>query len=130
MNVIKTSFLIAVLLLSLTGFAQTTTIVEGRVIDRTTHQPMDYANIRFKGSLSAIRTDTAGYYKVSTTQKVKAIVVSYLGYQSSEFPIQMGVTNHIDVQLKPQNIELSELIVRPHRKKKRDHCYPNVRQNV
>ena len=120
MNVLKVTFLIWVLLICLPGFGQTTTIVEGRVTDKNTHQPMDYANVRFKGSLSAIRTDSAGYFRSSTTQKVKAVVVSYLGYQSSEYPVQMGVSNHIDAQLKPQNIELSELIVRPHRKKKRE----------
>jgi hypothetical protein len=120
MNVLKATFFIWLLLFSQHGIGQTTTVVEGRVTDKNTHQPMDYANIRFKGSLSAMRTDTGGYFKVSTTQKVKAIVVSYLGYQSAEFPVQMGVSNHIDVQLKPQNIELSELIVRPHRKKKRE----------
>lgn len=119
MNVIKPIFLIGVLILSLSGHAQTT-VVEGRVTDKNTHQPMDYANVRFKGSLSAIRTDSAGYFRISTSQKVKAIVVSYLGYQSSEVPVQPGISNHVDVQLKPQNIELSELIVRPHRKKKRE----------
>ena len=120
MNVIKVIFFFSVLQLSLIGFAQTVTVVEGRVTDKNTHQGMDYVNIRFKGSLNAIRTDTAGYYKISTTQKVKAIVASYLGYQSFEAPVQLGISNHIDVVLKPQNIELSELIVKPHRKKKKE----------
>ena len=119
MNSFKLFVFFSALLITLTGTSQTTT-VEGRVTDKNTHQGLDYANIRFKGYLNGgVRTDTAGYYKITTTQKVKSLVVTYLGYQSMEIPLQAGVSNHVDAQLKSQNIDLKELVVKPSKKKKR-----------
>jgi hypothetical protein len=104
---------------TLNSLAQTTTIVEGRVTDKNTNQGLDYASVRFRGNLNGVQTDTAGYYKISTSQKVKSIIVSYLGYQTAELPVQPGA-NHVDFQLKWQNINLNELVVKPTRKRKRE----------
>ena len=116
----KIFFLFCILCSYRAGFSQTATIVEGRVTDKNTNEPLDYASVRFKGSFSGVKTDTAGYYKLSTTSKVKTLLVTYLGYQNAEIPVQPGVSNHIDVQLKSQNINLKELVVKPGRKRKKE----------
>jgi len=107
------------LLSAFVGSSQTATVVEGRVTDKNTNEGLDYASVRFKGSLGGVKTDTAGYYKISTTQKVKSVVVSYLGYQNLELPVQPG-NNHLDFKMKSQNINLKELVVKPTKKRKKE----------
>ena len=119
MKPLKIFFLFYILCGVLTAYSQTTT-AEGRVTDKNTNQALDYASVRFKGSFSGVKTDTAGYFKISTTGKVKSLFVSYLGYQNAEIPVQQGISNHIDVQLKSQNIDLKELVVKPGKRKKKD----------
>ncbi len=115
----KIFFLFYFLCCSWVSFSQVVTVVEGKVTDQTTHEPLDYASIRFKGSFSGVKTDTAGYFKISTTGKVKSLLITYLGYQNTEIPVQPGA-NHIDVQLKSQNINLKELVVKPGKRKKKE----------
>ena len=105
---------------ALQGFSQTPTVVEGRVTDKNTNEALDYASVRFKGSFTGVKTDTAGYFKLSSTGKVKTLLVTYLGYQNAELPVQPGVNNHIDIQLKSQNINLKELVVKPGKRKKKE----------
>ena len=119
MSLSRLIFLLFIFITPLRILSQTTS-VEGRVTDKSSGLGLDYANVRFKGYLNGgVKTDTAGYYKITSTQKVKSLVVSYLGYQNSEIVIQPGTTNHINVQLKPQNIELKELVVKPPKRKKK-----------
>ena len=100
-------------------FGQSTTTVVGKVVDKKTHAPLDYSNVRFKGNLTGVHADSLGNFKISTTQKVKALVVSYLGYLTTEVPIQYGLDNkNVLVELKPLDITLKEVVVKPGKKKK------------
>ncbi len=119
MGLKKGTLLFTALLGILAVFAQNT-VIDGKVTDKATHEALDYANVKFKGTFAGVKTDSAGYYRITSTQKVKSIVVSYLGYQSVEVLVQQGVANHLDVQLVLQSVELRELVVKPPKKKKRE----------
>src|SRR5580698_3262908 len=118
-SIVIFSFVVALFnFASLSG--QNPTVAEGRVIDNKTHAPIDYANIRFKGNLSGVHADSLGYFKISTSQKTKTLVVSSLGYQSAEVPIQSGAVNkNMVVELKSLDITLKEVVVKPGKGKKR-----------
>jgi hypothetical protein len=101
-------------------FAQApATIAEGIVRDKKTHQPLEAANVRFKGSLAAVLTDSTGYYKLSTILRPRAVVASYLGYEAAEMPIIPGKKNEIDIELKGQNVNLKEIVIKPPKRKKK-----------
>jgi hypothetical protein len=119
MKCFKFSLLLFSTILYKSLFSQTTTIVEGRIIDGKTNAPLEFANIRFKGNLGGVRSDTAGYYKISTTNRPKTIVISYLGYETKDTAIQAGKSNHIDIRLNPLNVNLKEVIVKPPKRKKK-----------
>ncbi len=115
----KALFSLFALLNSALLFGQSPTTVEGKVIDKKTRAPLDYANVRFKGILTGVHTDSVGNFKITTTTKVKTLVGSYLGYQTTEVPIQYGVSNkNIVIELRPLDIDLKEVVVKPGKKKK------------
>ncbi|MDB5284635.1 MAG: hypothetical protein JWO06_3710, partial [Bacteroidota bacterium] len=110
------------ILLSLSGFfscfSQSTT-VEGRVVDKKTREVISDANVRFKGSFVTTRTDSLGIFRITSFQKVNAIVVSYLGYQANEVAIKNGQSNKVEVELSSGNINLKEVVIKPGKKRKK-----------
>lgn len=106
------------LLCSVALFSQTPTIVTGRVVDKTNHKGIDYANIRFKGTTGGIGSDTAGYFKISTTSKSRVLIVSLIGFQTAEVAVTPGITNKVVIELSPKDVNLKEVIVKPKKRKR------------
>ncbi|HEX2609254.1 MAG TPA: hypothetical protein VHK91_17855, partial [Flavisolibacter sp.] len=63
------------MLLSLTGFAQVTTI-KGSVVDAATRIPIGFANVYFKNGKGII-ADSSGHFEISTTTSSSELQVSY-----------------------------------------------------
>ena len=118
MKFTKALFTLFILLGCLPCFSQSTS-VEGRVIDKKTHEAISDANIRFKGSLTTTRSDSTGNFKIISPVKVNTIVISYLGYQTTEFAIKGGQTNHVNAELSSSNVNLKEVIIKPGKKRKK-----------
>ncbi|MCW3128431.1 MAG: hypothetical protein JWO03_4089, partial [Bacteroidetes bacterium] len=101
------------------SFAQSTpTIVTGKVTDKKTGEPVEFAIVRFKGSANGVATDSSGSFYITSTSLQSAVDVSFLGYKAFSTPINTGATNHLSVQLVPDNVELNEVIVKPKKHKR------------
>ncbi len=92
------------------GFAQTTT-VHGKVTDQITGKPIPYVTVVFKNSLKGATTDTLGLYKLSTKEYVDSIQFSAVTYLSKTHFIHTGKTSELNISLKPDTINLSEVKV-------------------
>jgi hypothetical protein len=104
--------LIVILLIVSQGYSQSTTI-RGKVTDRETGKPVPYVSVVFKNTVTGTTTDTLGVYKLTTKEYVDSVEFATVTYQSKTLFIGRGRTTELNVTLKPDTINLSEVRVVP-----------------
>src|ERR1700744_6448936 len=115
----RLSSVIYLLLLASLSFAQTApTVVTGVVTDGRNKQTMPAVSVVFNGTTIGGTTDADGKYTISTTQAVKQIKVSSIGYKDAILTIQPGSTQTINVRLGPSASQLNEVVVKAGKKPK------------
>ncbi len=107
MRKIKLFFAAAVMLLSALAYGQNIT-VSGVVTDANNGEPVPFAAIQLKGTMTGASTDVDGKYFVSVPSN-GTLVFSSIGYVSQE--IQVSGRNVINVSLAPDSETLDETIV-------------------
>ena len=90
--------------------------IKGVVTDSVTHEPLMLVSIQYKGSSYGTRTNEDGEYRLAARQGLNEVTFSYLGYITKTIKVEPGTTT-LDVQLVPDNIVLSELVVKPKRER-------------
>lgn len=112
---IKSFLLIWVLMIgTLTASAQK---IQGVVTDSLTNEPIPYASVYYDGKGVGGITDADGRYSVETRQGWNKLTFSSVGYVNKVVTIIPGVTKTMNVKLRPDDIELQEVIVKPKREK-------------
>ena len=79
---LNTAFL---LFLSFSLFAQST--ITGRVLSGSDKQPVVGATVQAKGGKSATTTGSDGSFSLTSNQKVSALVITIVGYESITVPV-------------------------------------------
>lgn len=94
---------------------QAQTVVEGRVTDWKSDDPISYANIAFVNHPTVgTTTDFEGFFKLKTNkQGIDSIRVSQMGYDNKTIAVKAGRRQKIKVKLKPTTYEMKELVVKP-----------------
>ncbi|HWB63028.1 MAG TPA: DUF5686 family protein, partial [Chitinophagales bacterium] len=110
---------IAVHWLSFLHAQNAATAAQGRITDKKTHAPLEFANVRFKGIQGGVQSDSTGHYNISTTAHPKILQVTFLGFKPVEKPVQIGKVNNIDIELEPNDIDLTEVVVKPGKRRKK-----------
>src|SRR5699024_264675 len=90
------------------GFAQNTTM-NGTVNDAQTKETLPGVNILVKGTSTGTSTDAKGTFELTVGSLQDTLVVSFIGYQSQEVPINGRM--EIEVSMKQMAISGDELIV-------------------
>ncbi|UOB17803.1 SusC/RagA family TonB-linked outer membrane protein [Abyssalbus ytuae] len=90
------------------SFAQERNIT-GTVISGDDLQPLPGVSVVIKGTNTGIVTDFDGKYSITVNNNNDVLIFSYLGYANQE--IAVGTKNQIDVTLKININELTEVIV-------------------
>ncbi len=103
----KMSFLILCVLLTQISFAQTKTVT-GKVLDDK-GSPVQGATVTIKGSRTGTATDATGSFKLSVAANAKTLVVSSVGFSSTE--IDISDKTDVSVALTPSNASLNEVVV-------------------
>ena len=86
-----------------TDINQVTGIITGENGD-----PLPGVNVLIKGTTVGTVTDLNGYYSITLPNGSQILNISYVGYQSQDFPVNSGVMN---VQLRPDVTQLNEVVV-------------------
>jgi len=92
-------------------FAQET-IIQGKVIDAASGDPIPYANIVFKGTSIGTTSDFDGNYLLKTTKPTDSIFASYIGYKPRHKAIKKGVKQVINFQLEEDVTKLQEIVIK------------------
>ena len=116
-NFSKSLFAITTLFLLLTNqlvFAQTQKIT-GTVRDKNTKQPLYSAVVSVKGTSTGTNTDLDGKFSLNVDlSSPKTLVISYLGYQSTEVVVSKNKTT-VDVTLSENVVTSKEVTVQSSR---------------
>lgn len=83
--------------------------VTGRVVDASDGSPLPGVNIILKGTTTGTSTDSDGIFQLTVPSLSDTLVVSYIGYQRTEIPID-GRAN-LNIELASQIYTGEELVV-------------------
>ena len=89
------------------------TVVNGKVTDAETFEPVSFANIVFKGTSIGARSDFEGNFALKGNDTSDSVTVSFIGYETRTIKIIKGQEQNIDIQLHPALYSLKEVKVRP-----------------
>ena len=94
-------------------FAQTTGKIRGKVIDKSTGEPLPFANVIIEGTTIGAATDLNGeYIIVNVPVEIYTLVASMMGYSSmkvEDVKISVGMTTTINFKLEPTMIKGKEV---------------------
>jgi hypothetical protein len=104
-------FLIILIAGSFTSiYAQDHFTIKGRVTDASSGDPIPFANIAIKASLSGTTTNFDGFYQLTYEAPADSLLVTYVGYITRSKAIKPGVSEQIiDIQLSPGAQQLEEV---------------------
>ncbi|MBQ8223201.1 MAG: carboxypeptidase-like regulatory domain-containing protein [Bacteroidales bacterium] len=111
MKTLKLKFTLTILL-SIFGFYLCgQNRISGSVIDASTKEKLAFVNIVINenGTLGTT-TDINGNFTISSKDKIDNLTFSFVGYEKKKVEISEG-QNEVFVKLKPQNIQLSEIVI-------------------
>lgn len=90
--------------------AQGTHTIKGRITDAASGDPVPFANIGIKASLSGTTTNFDGFYTLTYTPPADSVSVTYVGYKTRTKAIAQDKTEQIiDFQLTPGETQLREV---------------------
>ncbi len=90
------------------------TIVVGTVYDSRTGQPIENANVYYRGTSIGCATNEEGVFMVrGDLDRKHTLVVSAIGYRTQRFPIDPGMSAGVQVEMTERNTELEDVFVTP-----------------
>lgn len=116
------SFLLAVILIPASAYAQTQRTVTGTVLDET-GEPLIGATVMVVGQKIGAATDIDGHYSLVVPASAKQLVFSYVGYENHTADI---TSNVVDVTLRPNSEVLDEVVVIGYGVRKKDDLTGSV----
>ncbi|MCX6285842.1 MAG: carboxypeptidase-like regulatory domain-containing protein, partial [Bacteroidetes bacterium] len=85
--------------------------VSGKVFDKSTHNPLAFVNIVQEDGFGGT-TDIDGKFRFRWTKKPRYLALSYVGYESLNFPLTEGLQN-LQIEMTAKQIDLKEVEVLP-----------------
>ena len=115
----KTKYIKSFLLFLLLGccISVSTQNIQGVVTDSLTNEPIPYLSVFYEGKGVGSITDNDGNYKVETRKGWNKLTFSAVGYVTKVVNIIPGVTKNLNVRMRPDDIMLDEVVVKPKREK-------------
>lgn len=103
------------LLLLLTQFTFSQTIISGKVFDAKTKEPMPFVNLIIKGTTAGATSDFDGNFQIKTNLKGDSLVGTYIGYKRFSATVKNGATQTINVPLEilEEGVTLAEVVINP-----------------
>jgi hypothetical protein len=87
------------------------TVVSGRVIDQK-GEPVSLVLVQYQDSKISTKTDSLGFYQISTYYATDTLVFRLIGYQTVKRAVQKDQGQEINVKLKTQDKEVAEIIIK------------------
>lgn len=88
------------------------TIVQGKVTDASSGDPIPFVNVVFKGTSIGATTDFDGNFLIKTSAPADSVTASYIGYKSRTKAIRSGTQQTVNFQLIEDVVNLQEVVIR------------------
>lgn len=88
------------------------TIVQGKVTDAGSGDPIPFVNVVFKGTSIGATTDFDGNFQIKTSQPADSVTASYIGYKPRTKAIKSGTKQTLNFQLTEDIVNLQEVVIR------------------
>ncbi|NBW38246.1 MAG: carboxypeptidase-like regulatory domain-containing protein [Cytophagia bacterium] len=106
----RLSLLLCLIAFTLTVEAQV--ILKGQILDRSSRDPIAFANISFNNGRSGTSTDIEGQFSISLPESYTGdIIISHVAYEKANFSLADFTKNHKLIFLKPIELTLQELTI-------------------
>lgn len=96
------------LLITVSSSAQE--IIKGRVIDKNTREPMQFALISINNNKQQTLTNNNGNFVLKNADKQDSLYVSFIGYATQIIPV-VTIDNTISVQLERGSVDLKDVVI-------------------
>lgn len=84
-------------------------LLEGQILDKTTHAPLEGANINIKGTTNQTLTNSKGQFTLKTGQQFPYLLqITIVGYKSTEISVD---GSPVKIELEPDIQALSDVVV-------------------
>lgn len=113
----KLFYLLTFLILSSVAFGQKT-IINGRITDAETNEPLPFVNVAFKNSKIGTTSNLEGYFSIETYYATDSLIASFVGYKPLSKKVKKDQNQIINFKLSPGNVQLQEIIIKPDKKHK------------
>ena len=110
----RISFIIFLLLLCVTGYAQQQAFITGTVTDDETGDSISFASIMYKGHNLATVANAFGQYSIERHEGWN-ITVSAVGYKSRIISVNSHTRRKLNISLKPGKRQLAEVTIKSKR---------------
>lgn len=89
-------------------------VLEGRVIDEESKEPISYAIVAIRGETYGITTNSDGLFtlKIPDDYHDRHVYVSHLGYQSQYLPVELFDNARLEILMKTEYIPILEVLIR------------------
>lgn len=91
--------------------------IQGVVTDSLTKEPIPYLSVFYEGKGVGSITNDDGHYSVETHKGWNKLTFSAVGYVTKVVNIIPGVTKTMNVKMRPDDIMLEEVVVKPKKEK-------------
>lgn len=103
----KTKILLLLFVFMLPSWLFAQTVINGRVTEAQTNNPLQGVTVNEKGTNHSAQTDADGRFSISVGSPQAKLVISYVGYVSQT----LDASNNMAVSLAIDNTKMSEVIV-------------------
>lgn len=110
-------------LCSLNIYAQTK--VSGHVFDAN-NEPVSFANVVFKGSSIGTITNENGRFYLESDENWETVVVSFVGYETMEIPLEKKVNYDLAFTLKEEASQLDTVVIISGKQSKKEAENPAI----
>ena len=92
-------------------YSQETNILRGNVFSEKEYQPLAEATVWIEGTTTYIRTDSLGYFEISTSHSKGKLLVSYVGYPNTSVEFSSSKQGPFIILMDNSQQILDEIIV-------------------
>lgn len=104
-------FLIS-LFFTITSWSQSKFTVSGTVKDASTGEVLIGATVQLKELKIGMMTNAYGYYALTASAGSYHLVITYLGYEPQDIPVELSQSRVINVDLNVKDKQLKEIVVK------------------
>lgn len=104
-------------------------LVEGRVFDARTKDPIAFANVFIRGTTLGASTDDTGYFKLYLPQLYDSLSVAYLGYADVSLKLENKARQFLVFEMGASANELFETVVYADRESLEDFLLRKIQEN-